>query len=463
MKCGTGASGAGRDGGGTLSKGKRGFILSWTGSVGIVLLLLVMLLAPLPLLSITLEEAVKRAFEVSFTIKQQKEIIKSSEFSYISTIDPYLPKIDIQSSYIRSLNGQTSAGQSVVSVSTLGNFSNVFAATNIYTFTGTISYRLFDGGERFARRRQAYSLMGREGELLKNVRVEVRYNVKSAFYTALGNKHVVNTRKEALATAEKVYGLTRGRYDAGVAKKSEVLQAEVRMTTARIDLLTSVKQYERSLEELKSFLLYDPKDQQDVEGPLGEPGYRADFQTLIERAVAIRPDVTAQMKEIERLQMVYKERTSAWFPRIDAQLQQARTDTQFFPDGRQDAFILNFSYALFDGVGRYYNMQGASSDIAAARFRLGEIKRNAGIEIVRAYKDYELSCDNVRLYNELVRQANSNYEQAFGEYRVGKGDILALLQAEREFASARENYILAVARANTTLTFLERVAYLEGD
>jgi outer membrane protein len=62
-----------------------------------------------------------------------------------------------------------------------------------------------------------------------------------------------------------------------------------------------------------------------------------------------------------------------------------------------------------------------------------------------------------------VRQAISNYEQAFGEYRVGKGDILALLQSEKDLAGARESYIGSVARAHTSLTFLERVAYLEGD
>ena len=279
----------------------------------------------------------------------------------------------------------------------------------------------------------------------------------------LATSPVVETRRDAYQTAEKVYALTKGRYDAGVAKKSEVLQAEVRKTTARINVLDGVKQYEKTLEELKSLLLYDPTDARDVEGPFEEPTYDGDFKTLVEKAIAARPDVTAQMKEIDRLGMVYKERASNWFPRIDAQLQQTRADTGFFPDGRQDAFIINFNYALFDGVGRYYNMKGAASDIAAARYRLGEIKRNVGLDIVRAFKDYELSRQNVRLYRELVREATSNFDQAFGEYRVGKGDILALLQSERELAGARENYISAISRANTSLAFLERVAYIDGE
>ena len=56
--------------------------------------------------AITIDEAIKRGLEVSFLIKEQKEVVKRTGYSYISTIDPYLPRADIQSSYIRSLNGQ---------------------------------------------------------------------------------------------------------------------------------------------------------------------------------------------------------------------------------------------------------------------------------------------------------------------------------------------------------------------
>ncbi len=108
-------------------------------------------------------------------------------------------------------------------------------------------------------------------------------------------------------------------------------------------------------------------------------------------------------------------------------------------------------------------MLGASSDIASAKYRLEEIKRTVGVEIIKAFKDYELSIQNVTLYGELVREAESNFEQAFGEYRVGKGDILALLQSERDLAKAKENFVGAISRANTTLASLERVAYLSGE
>jgi outer membrane protein TolC len=409
--------------------------------------------------AITIDEAIKRGLEVSFLIKEQKEVVKRTGYSYISTIDPYLPRADVQSSYLRSLNGRRSV--SFLSGSSVTGTSG--GSRDAYTFDGAISYILFDGGERYARRKGAFFQSEREKDRLQGVKNDVLYLVKTAFYVVLGNKVIVEKRKEAYDVTERVLALTKGRYEAGVAKKSEVLQSEVRMITAKIEYMDALREYEKTLAELKSLLLYDPEDKQDVEGPLAEPKYMGDYRQLTERAITVRPDVTAQVQEVERLNMVYKERMSAWFPRINAQLQQSRQDDRFFPEGRQETFSINFSWPLFDGVGRYYNMLGASSDIASAKYRLEEIKRNTGVEIIKAFKDYELSVQNVTLYGELVREATSNFDQAFGEYKVGKGDILALLQSERDLAKAKENLVSAISRANTTLASLERVAYINGE
>jgi len=410
-------------------------------------------------LTLTIDDAVKRALEVSFLVKEQKEVVKRTEYSYIATIDPYLPRADIQSSYIRSLNGRRSV--SYLSGSSATGTSG--GSRDTYTFDGVVSYTLFDGGERYARRKGAFFLSQKEKDRLQGVRTDVLYAVKAAFYTVLGNKVIVEKRKEAFEVNERVLALTKGRYEAGVAKKSDVLQAEVRMTTAKIEYMDAQREYEKTLAELKSLLLYDPEDKQDVEGPLTEPKYRGDYRQLTDRAVNVRPDVTAQVQEVERLSMVYREKVSAWFPKIDAQYVQSRQDDRFFPDGRQETFSINFSWPLFDGVGRYYNVLGASSDIASAKYRLDEIKRNVSVEIIKALKDYELSVQNVALYGELVREATSNFDQAFGEYKVGKGDILALLQSERDLAKAKENLVSAISKANTNLASLERVAYMNGE
>lgn len=415
----------------------------------ILCILTILMLIPMEVFSITLDEAVRKAINVSLLIKEQKETVKRTEYSYISTIDPYLPRVDIQGSYTRYLNN----------VPKQDTGSGIVAGQDAYGATGSVSYRLFDGGLRYAQRKGSYSLMGRELEKLEGIRVDVLYNVKNVFFSALGKKTVVEKRQEAYETAKKVYELTKARFDEGIARKSDVLQAEVQTTTAMIDVVDARTDYAKALEDLKSLLLMDPDEKQDAEGVLEIPKFQESYEKLTHRAINKRPDVSAQVKEVERLGMVYNEKKSEWFPKIDAQLQQQRQDKTFFPDGRQDTFMLNFTFPLFDGVGRYYNVQGASKDIQAAKYKLEEIKRNVKLDIIKAYKDYELSLESIRMYSELLRQATSNFDQALGEYKAGKGDILTLLQAEKDWAKAKENLAVSMYKSNNALAFLEKVSY----
>ncbi len=408
-----------------------------------------------PAFPVTLDEAIKSALGESYVVKEQAEFVKISRFSYISSIDPFLPKFDVYSSYIRIISPRTP-----ISTYT-GDLSDTTDSRDTYTFTGTISWRVFDGGERFAKRRGAYSAWEREKEKFKSVREDVLYNIKTAFYVALGAKGVVGKRQEAVAAAQKIYNLTRGRYEEGVAKKSDLLQAEVRLLNAKIDLQKAVKEYEKSLETVRSLIIVESKDPFDVEGPLTAPSYRVDYNTLNARALEVKPEIVAQQKEVERLMSVYDQTKAAWYPKIDSSLQQTRQDKTFFPEGRSDAFILSFTFPLFDGVGRYYNMQGAMSGVNAARQRLAETKRTTSLDIARGLKDYELSIDDVSMYSQLVREATSNFNQLYGEFLEGKGDILNLLQSEKDLAAANENYVGALARSRVSLSYLQRAAYIE--
>lgn len=417
---------------------------------------MMLLFTPPTAFSITLDDAVKRGVDVSFPIKEQKETIQKTEFSYFSTIDDYLPRVELRASYLRYLNVAREG-------STYGGSSGANYDRDAYNTTGAISYRLFDGGYRSARRQGSFSVLGREKEKLEEIRVDVLYNLKNAFYTALGRKNIVEKRAEAYETTKKVYELTKARFSEGIAKKSDVLQSEVRMTAVRIELAEAENDHAKSLEDLKSLLLIAPDDNEDVEGLLETPTFREGYEGLVVVALARRPDVAYQVKEVERLTMVYKEKQSDWWPKLDAQLQQQRQDKAFYSDNRTDTFMLSFSYPLFDGVGRHYNAQGARKDVNAARYRLEEIKRNVRLEIIKAYKDYELSLENIRMYAELLREADSNFNQALGEYKAGKGDILSLLIAERDWAKAKENHVAALYKSNNAFAYLEKVSYLSGN
>ncbi|MCX7857564.1 MAG: TolC family protein [Deltaproteobacteria bacterium] len=401
--------------------------------------------------SITLEEALQKGLSVSYPIKEQMELLKKSKFSYISTIDLYLPRADLRATYTRTISPFSS-----VSVSAYSDTSR-----SSYSLSAVVSYRLFDGGERFAKRKAAYISYEKDVEILRSLTQEVVYNIKKYFYEALGKRHVVEAKRDSYETAKKIFDLTRTRYELGLARKSEVLQAQLRMESSHIEYENALAEYEKSTENLKSILSIKSNEPLEVEGRLEKPHSKLEKDDLVKRALELKPEIVLQEKELKRLEMVYKEKKSAWYPKIDAEVQHLRYDTNFFPEKRSDQFVLYLILPIFDGVGRYYTLKGITSEIAAAQANLEEKKREVELEITKAILDYHMSLKNVELYEKLVEEAKSNFEQSLGEYRVGKGDILSLLTSEKDLSSAKERYVSALTQANLALFYLEKVSYLK--
>jgi len=73
-----------------------------------------------------------------------------------------------------------------------------------------------------------------------------------------------------------------------------------------------------------------------------------------------------------------------------------------------------------------------------------------------AYKDIERSYANYQTALNLVKEGQVNYDQAFNEYKVGKGDIIALLQAEINLARSRITLIQQKMNYNIAVSSLER-------
>lgn len=399
-------------------------------------------------LSLTLDEAIRRAFEVSHGIKEQKGIIEATRFSYLSSFDPYYPKATLQASYSRTLSP-------ISEITTLGHFDT---SRDSYRLSGSISLRIYDGGERASTRGLALTIHEREKIRLQALRQNLAHEVKSTFYEILGKREIVSARYEAYQTAKKIYNLVRARYEVGVAKKSELLQAQLRMESSHSEYENSVLDLKRAKERLKSALLLEGEF--DPQGLLLEPSLDLKKEEILASALSKRPEILMQEREIRRLEYTYTLKKSTWYPKVDISFLHLRYDTNFFPERRDDQLTLTLSLPVFDGLGRFYNLKAVKSELSSAHENLKERRRIIELEVTQALIDFEMSKRNLEVFRRIYDLARISFEQALGEFRVGKGDILTVLSLEKEMQEAREKYILALIQANISLSHLERVGLI---
>jgi len=73
----------------------------------------------------------------------------------------------------------------------------------------------------------------------------------------------------------------------------------------------------------------------------------------------------------------------------------------------------------------------------------------------------ELAYANYQVALDLVEAGRVNYEQAFGEYRVGKGDILTLIQASMNLSESKIGLIQQKINYNVSISSSEKAVFMD--
>jgi outer membrane protein len=392
--------------------------------------------------ALTLEEALVQAREKLPSYQAVKKKVESADALYGASLGPYLPSLDASAARERHT----------------GDVSD-------YSATGydiTLSYRLFDGRRGASREIAGLDLETQREELRKNL-LELDYRVKVAFTTALAAREVLQQREIQLRDAQKDHEVAEGRRSLGAARLSEVLQASVRLEQARFNIVQAEGNLRKALSELSS-LIGGAEGEGAPPNPVGrlETGGAVPDLKLLSDAVLRRPELRQAEIALKKTESSRSLVQGEFYPILSANLSYSRSDTPTLGNGALEdkSAGLTATWNIFE-LGKFYRAKSARIETAVSEENLRELKRQLLLDCRNGYEDYLTAVRNETVAAEQLRQAEQNYEQAFGEYKVGKGDILSLVQAESLLAAAREQ--LASARLNAVLAkaLLERIAGIE--
>ncbi|MCX8031583.1 MAG: TolC family protein [Thermodesulfovibrionales bacterium] len=394
--------------------------------------------------ALTIEEAIQLAIENMPLYKSAYLKVKSSEALYNASLSPYLPVVD---SFFANSKHYTQ---------TIDYESRSYGLS--------LSYLLFDAGKRKANKEIARLNLQVDSEELNKTLIDLKFQVKNAFYTTLAFKETVAQRKIQLQDAQKDYEVADGRYKLGVAKLIDVLQASVRLEQAKFSLLQAEGDYNKAKLELNSIIGLPINDIRELKGSL-ETNLKLPEVTKLVKTALQRPEI----KQAESLIKISDKKKSLilseFFPSISASASYTKTDRglQTFTIKEDKMIGISATWNLFE-LGKFFRKESAEIEKDISTEKLNEIKRVIQLETYRSYEDYQTAINKLNVAYRQLDFAEHNYKQAFGEYKVGKGDILTLVQAESALANAREQLInskLSVIMAKSTLEKIVGIDKLE--
>jgi outer membrane protein len=440
-------------------------------------------------LSITFKEAVEVALKENVTLRQQQNLLESSEASRIREKFRYLPSVSLNSTYQR-IDGQQ-----------FDQIQGILSFTQSDRINGSLdaSLTLFDGFNRSSSIKQAnYNFMAQENAIERQRQILI-FNVGQQYLQILLNKELLKIASDNLEVQKTTYSQTKGFVEAGVRAAPDLYTQEAQVQQSEVLKIRSENAYRRSRAVLMQTLLLDPGldlDPIDPEWNLEEIAsstYQLD--NLYNIALENRPDLKQTGYLVKSSSKNVTSSSSGYFPTLTAFFSygsnfsslvanQNFTDTndfptigylngdtnqpvtsidptsikqtsevpfsqQFFEDNLSTVYGVRLSIPIFDRFQTRANQVASKVTYENAKLDAENLNRTIYLDVQNAYFDFVAAKENFTASAKQFEAAKKAYEVQQERYDLGIGNLVELSQANNTFVLGSAS----IAQARFTILF----------
>ena len=177
-----------------------------------------------PFNSLTMEEALKRAYAARSDYLAAMTDVRAAEFSRKAAAAGYLPSL--------AFNADVGAAGAHPST-----------ATQVFDVRGTLSIPIFQGGSVHGDVLQADARLQQTRERLDNLRAQIDSDIRTALLNLQSSAELVNVARSNIDLAEETLLQSRDRFSAGVTDTVEVVQSQEAVASAHEQYISSLYSY----------------------------------------------------------------------------------------------------------------------------------------------------------------------------------------------------------------------------
>jgi outer membrane protein TolC len=177
-----------------------------------------------PFAGMTVEDALKRAYETRSDFQAALANVRSAEYSRKAAAAGYLPSFSASADY--------GIAGTVPTVATHG----------VFDARGTLTFPIFQGGRVHGDVLEADARLDQSREQLENLRAQIDTDVRTALLNIESGEEQVAVARSNIDLAEQTLAQSRDRFRAGVTDTVEVVQAQEAVASAHDNYISSLYQ-----------------------------------------------------------------------------------------------------------------------------------------------------------------------------------------------------------------------------
>jgi outer membrane protein len=318
----------------------------------------------------------------------------------------------------------------------------------------TLDYLIFDFGKRGASVDAATAEKLVAGANFIQSNQQVAFSVASAYYQLLTQQERLEAARQTMKTAQTTQDAAEAQLQNGRSTLPDVLNARAETSQATFDLESADGDEKIARVALTETLGVEPSPNITIDAQKSAPlpdSLTLPIDSLIQRAMADRPDLMAQVYEIRRADDAIRAVHSAYLPQVVLSANAAQTsiwptaDFGELGNASQPTWsaTLAIEWRLFDGGARKNELAAAQSKKRAATEELRAKRDEATRQVWTSYIAFRTALRKQQAAVALLESANSSYSASLEAYKYGVKNLIDVVTAERQLAQARYSSVSA--------------------
>ena len=336
--------------------------------------------------------------------------------------------------------------------------------TTTYGASVTVSEPLYAGGaiaaQRTATRHDADASAAASGQTVADTRLAARL----AYWEAVRDAADVDAARSQEERAKRLLDDTRALLNAGMALRADLLAAQERTASARVQVIAVENAAANAKAGLRSLLQVAEGDAIELTDSLSEalpslPGALADLDA---QALARRPELAATTAQLAALRAREEIARAGLRPAVGAVAQwgYARPNQRYFPetDEWKDSWSVGVvaSMTLFDGGRTRADTAASRLNQQATQQDLDEIRRRVLLEVETGRRNLESALAALGAADAARAAAEQREAEASEQHAAGMATMLDVLDAQSTLAGAEQQQINARASSWIAAAYLAR-------
>lgn len=293
--------------------------------------------------------------------------------------------------------------------------------------------------------------------------IDVRENVKKAYFTVLVNDERRRIFEVNLERVETLLRETEALYEAGFVEKIDVSRTKVQRNNLKTELDKIVAATVISVEVLKLQMGLPPEYTLELAESIRDFNNLAEVTELLATDINRRVEMDQLRTNMDLTRLDLKNNQIQYMPKLNAFLTYNRSGASlllpelYSSDWFTAAFVgVNLTIPIFDGFSKASRIQQNRVQLRQLENQQDFLKHSFEVEMYQAKVNLKNSVASLQLQRENVDLALEVFEMAKIKFQEGVGSNLEVVDADSALKEAETNYFAALYDALIAKVDLEK-------